>query len=619
MKRQYKNIVIALLVIFSFTSCDDFLNPPVYSSFDAEEFWQNEQQIRSYFFSFYNYCFTGYNAYSVGASSSYAGGQFLRRGDADDDFAYASLSDLSTSNIANASNDNWSFSRIRKLNYALESKGKWNLSNEADKLHWEGVARYFRAHLYANMVFTFGDVPYYDHTVDAANKEELYKDRDPRVNVDEKIMEDLQFAMNNCRENDGYTMVNKYVVAAMASRFMLREGTFLKYHKDLETVEGVKKGAKGYEAESKVCLEFAKKASEMVMNSGKYSLGSDYNLLFTSEDLSTNPEIIMARAYQAGTWTHATLSWCYNWGQNNDPGCSNSLAEAFLGDNGLPIATDPSDPAFRKNCADFFAHRDPRLSLTICPYGYRMMEDTTVDGKPNYAPYSYNASGYSYCKFMDYRLAKSYTELVTDDKFTNNWNITHAPCVRLGEVLINYAEIEYELDELTQTVLDKTVNALRDRPGIGMPHLTVSGEDALCEGVTINDPKRLALENAATNSGYTCSPILWEIRRERRVELAFEGTRMNDLKRWKKFDYIWDGCNPDICRGPYIVDADYDGDFSKRLHDQPEGYYDVNMDAKQHRNRPEARDYLEAIPTNQITLYKNEGYTLTQNPGWVNQ
>lgn len=87
---------------------------------------------------------------------------------------------------------------------------------------------------------------------------------------------------------------------------------------------------------------------------------------------------------------------------------------------------------------------------------------------------------------------------------------------RYAEVLLNYAEAKYELTgSLTIAELDKSINLIRDR--VGMPHLTTN-PDA--------DPN-------AVNYGYTVAPLLYEIRRERRIELVGEGFRFNDIIRWK--------------------------------------------------------------------------------------
>src|SRR5690606_15968740 len=88
---------------------------------------------------------------------------------------------------------------------------------------------------------------------------------------------------------------------------------------------------------------------------------------------------------------------------------------------------------------------------------------------------------------------------------------------RIEEVMLNYAEAKKELGEFTQEICDNTINRLRDRGG-------VSGMDI---SNVPNDPTR----------DEEVDPVMWEIRRERAIELMGENFRFNDLRRWKKMDY----------------------------------------------------------------------------------
>ena len=180
------------------TSCN-LLDQPPYDDFTDEEFWQSEQQARSYMYGFYTSVFSGYG-------SGWSHGPFLMGQTTNDDFASdVDQQDLQPVNIP-VSDGAWSFSNIRKANYVIANVGRLPLSDK-DINHWMGVARFFRACYYSNLVFTFGDVPWFDKVPVVSDRQEdlayLYKDRDPRTRVDSLIMEDFQFAMDNVRENDG--------------------------------------------------------------------------------------------------------------------------------------------------------------------------------------------------------------------------------------------------------------------------------------------------------------------------------------------------------------------------------------------------------------------------------
>ena len=568
------------------TSCEGFLNQPPYDDFVDEEYWQNEDQARTYMYGFYTSIFSGYG-------KDFSHGPFLMGQTLNDDFASdVEQKDLTPLEIPET-DGSWSFSNIRKANYVLENIDRID-ATPAAKNHWRGVARFFRACYYSNLVFRYGDVPWYDRVPKLSNSQEdmdyLYKDRDPRAYVDSCIMADFQYAMDSVRESDGALQVNKYVVAAMASRFMLREGTFLKYHNlDLDMASQ--------------CLTMAKNAAEMVMNSKKYGIAPSYKSLFVSNDLGTNPEIIMHRHYVDGVLSHSTLTYSYTEPQ---AGLSKSLAESFVSANGLPIYSENANWVAATS-EEFFASRDARLSQCIRPKYY-------IKGADN-KPYNYALSGYSWNKFMDdENVAKA------DPTWTGSKNVTDAPCLRYAEVLLNYAEAAYELHLLTgaaftQADLDKSINLIRARADVNLPKLQIVGDQPAINGVPFDDPKRLQIEQNA--DGGVTDAMLWEIRRERRVELCLEGFRLNDLKRWCKLDYVWNGCNPDIRYGAYIRLSDYptkDAEVVLEDASASEGY--ILRNTKGERNRPIKRNYINPIPSGQITLYESKGYKLSQNTEW---
>ena len=587
MKTKYIFLSVwAVIMAFSMTSCDGFLNQPPYDDFTDEEYWQTEDQARTYMYGFYTSVFSGY-----GTGTSH--GPFLMGQTLNDDFASDVEQQDLTPLVVPESDGSWSFSNIRKANYVLESIDRID-ATPAAKNHWRGVARFFRACYYSNLVFRYGDVPWYDRVPKLSTSKEdmdyLYKDRDPRAYVDSCIMADFQYAIDSVRENDGSLQINKYVVAAMASRFMLREGTFLKYHNiDLPLAEQ--------------CLTMAKQAAELVINSKKYAITPSYKALFTSDDLGSNAEVIMYRHYVDGVLAHSTLTYSFTEAQ---AGLSKSLAEAFVSSDGLPVYS--KDANWLAPTADeFFANRDPRLAMCIRPKYYVKGTDTK--------PFNYALSGYSWNKFMDDSKADK-----PDLTWSGSKNVTDAPCLRYAEVLLNYAEAAYELHLLTgaaftQADLDKSINLIRARADVNLPALQIVGDQPAVNGVTFDDPKRLEIEQNA--DGGITDALLWEIRRERRVELCMEGFRLNDLKRWCKLDYLWNGCNPDIRYGSYIRLSDYPNKAAEVVLEDAtatEGY--ILRNTLGQRNRPIKRNYINPIPSGQITLYKTKGYTLSQNPEW---
>lgn len=567
MKIQYILPVLALLG-FGTVSCDDFLDCPPTDQIDDSDYWKTEEHIRVFANGFYPSYFTGF------------GGNYGYNEKLSDNW-----SDVTQTTwpylVVSGTDAAYTYSRVLRANYYLSGVDRVPGLDDAARNHWVGIGRLYRGIEYANLSFLYGDTQWYTTRVNSTQLDSLYKPRDSRDKVVmPRVIDDLRFALENIRENDGELQVNKYVAAAMISRAMLREGTFLKYH-DVNPELGRK------------CLELAKEACLVVMNADKYNLAEDYHSLFCSDDLAGNPEVILYKRYIDTKGGHNVLNDCYLQPQ---AGPNRDFADCFLASDGHPVYE--KDPAFcPKKSADYFADRDPRLSMVLRPDKYYIAGED-VSGA------SYSRSGFSLGKYMDPSKSDN-----TDITYTaNNRNVTDCPQYRLGEILANYAEICYELGTLSQKDLDMSINVLRARKGVNMPALQIVGGEPGVAGIVYDDPCRDA----------DVPSMLWEIRRERRVEMAFEGSRLDDLKRWKKLIYLWSEYNPNIDTGAWISYSDFaKADKSKAVlpEGESEGYLVVTPASKR-RPAPQARDYIRPIPTDQIQLFKQNGYVLEQNPEW---
>jgi hypothetical protein len=240
-------------------------------------------------------------------------------------------------------------------------------------------------------------------------------------------------------------------------------------------------------------------------------------------------------------------------------------------------------------------NRDPRLNQTVANFGTYELAATTIQGSNN-APLP-NLPGMSGNKCpTGYRLAKWFYNSPADwDRVTSGQQA--APVFRFAEILLNYAEAKYELGQISQSVIDQTINKLRSR--VGMPGLVIGNEPA--------DPRLDAIYQ--TYVGAPIAPLLREIRRERRVEMAFENTRWDDLMRWKAGKLInvpVEGIKFVQSQFPTVV-------VNKDIYLSAEGYilpYFRTLPAGRKFN--ESKAYLFPIPTEDILLNKN----LTQNPNW---
>ena len=578
---------LLLATAVSFSSCDDFLTrDPQDTVTDVPSFWNNEENLRTSFLDYYTYFFPGYRSGWNRADN------FAETNVADwtDDNAQE-VATLFTKVAPTTDADNWNFEKIRNMNLLVSRIQSSSLGEEA-KNHWSGVARLFRAMEYAKLVQKFGDVPYYDAVVGSTDNEQLYRARDPRTTVMDKVNEDLAFACANIRVNDGTKglTVNRAVAQGFASRIMLFEGTWQKYHANNT-------------AKAAEYLKAAKDYAAALMQTNAYSIAPSYKSLTTSEDLAGNPEIIMYRSYVENVVMHSLMSFQNTEHEMSSP--SRSFVDAFLTKNGLPIHQAGNTDYKGKEYAKEIQNRDPRLADNI---------DEESGLRLNGVAAVYAASGYYANRYVN-------KDLINKPGGMSSTNTTDAPVMKLNEVMLNYIEAAAELADLgqytlTQADFDKTINAIRDRQSTQMPHLTLAGNALKVNGVEINDPDRDA----------TVKPIIWEIRRERRVELAYEGLRFNDLRRWGKLEYADMTKNKKLNMGAWINKADYPEnaealakitlcDENGKIVTGNEGYIMPITEVAKMRVMAD-KDYLYPIPVDQITMYENHGFKLTQNPGW---
>lgn len=570
MKTNNKILILFLLALTVVSCEEDFLEVPPQDQLVDETYWENEGNVKTFAYGFYPAYFSGYG-------SGFTWGRYFSGQSLNDDFAPSNPTRF-TQQVP-TSGGGWTFAWVRKANIFIDRVEDVPMEEEAIN-HWSGVGRFFRGLEYHDLVKTFGDVPYFDEELSETEEDQLYKQRDDRVYVMDRVLEDFQFAADNVREsvdNNGQE-VNRDVVLAFMSRVFLFEGTWQKYH------EGDTEKAAEY-------LEAAKWAAEQIIDGGSYSLGN-YREVFNSLSLSGNPEVILFREYEPGILTHSLNS--YN-NKEAQTGVSKDAIEAYLAGDGLPISVS-SEYEGDKGIENVMANRDPRLHETIVPYELRVPGDAS----------NYSTTGYATHKFLN-------EDIANDPEGSSSLNPTDAPVIRFGEVLVNYAEAAYELSTVggaafSQDDLDKSINILRNRPGVDLPHLEVSGSDPAVNGQTYDDPER----------DPEVDGILWEIRRERRTELMMEGFRLDDLKRWEKLEYVDMVQYPDINRGAWIVKSDYpDSDLeSLVLTEGDEGYIIPASAEESLRVFDDPKVYLEPIPLDQITLYRDQGVDLEQNPGW---
>ena len=565
------------------------------SSVDKDAIFGTESGLKTYSYSFYNMLPSVTDGYKkdemcdYGAVSNY--NDFIRKD------AYSSTK-----------SSGWSWGDLRNINYFIVNCTNEAISQET-RNHYIGLARFFRAYFYYNKVVRFGDVPWIDHPLDV-DSPELYAPRDSRTVVMDHVLEDLDFACQNITHTSDETgsLVTKWVAYALKSRICLFEGTFRKYHTELNLASTADKW-----------LEEAYKAADVVMKESGHSLytaegvDASFRALFISDTPITS-EVMLASCADEKLGVLGSANW---WWTSGTYGPRFSMIRPFINlflmTDGTPFTDKPNHEKieFYEECQN----RDTRLAQTIRTPGYKV---DGVEVAPNFNGYSY--TGYQPIKFVQDQTCAA-GAAVDNGKSTND-----IPVYRLAGVMLDFAEAKAELGSLTQNDLDKSINKIRDRAG--MPHLSL--EDANDHP----DPYLSSADFGYPNVTGGNKGVILEIRRERAVELAQEGYRYFDLIRWKAgpcidqdiygmyfpgpglYDLSGDG-EPDICifDNDYLKPTSWTGPAFKLgeqmwLSEGNKGYVNYHHNITHHFN--EERDYYYPIPINDRTLNKN----LTQNPGW---
>lgn len=388
----------------------------------------------------------------------------------------------------------WSWTRLRDINYFLENYDRAKVSSEI-KNHYAGLARYYRAIFYAGMVNRYSDVPWYDKTLNPTDPD-LKMAQSPRAEVITKVMEDLDFAVKNVRADVPSGTPGKWAVTLMQAKIALHEGTYRKYHDELN----LKNTANDF-------LKVAETAALAIMNSGKYSIHNtgkpfdDYATLFESLDLSSNKEVILFRGFDQGKSVVQNVNSVVFGDYEQSP--SRDLLQTYLMKDGKRFTDMPNYSTY--GFVQEFKDRDPRLSQTyIYPEWKRMPGSTTYVQRLNK-------------NFTGYHQRKGFVNSVDQ----NIYNSIDFPVHRYAEVLLILAEAKAELGTLTQQDLDKTVNLIRKR--VDIPALDLLMANANPDSKLVKDFPNVKGANVG---------VILEIRRERRVELAFENSRYDDLMRW---------------------------------------------------------------------------------------
>lgn len=374
-----------------------------------------------------------------------------------------------------------------------------------------GEAKFFRAFCYFELVQIYGDAIIVTEPLDT-DSEKLYGTRNDRGEVVDLIIQDLQEAAGLLPETSSEAgRLNKYIALSLLSRVALYEGTWQKFHTGGSD-------ATNNTPRSTELLTIARDAANEVIKSNKYKLfynetlgNQSYRYMFTLEDgvqcnpanlsKADNTEYIFIKRHRNGDKTAYNLTHGM---VANACQITRKMANLYLCSDGLPVGKSKNFKGYT-GVTDEFQNRDNRMDNTMLYHGKKYWNNdgkwrttwTDADLANSLEANVRSGSGYQCQKWGTERNVEDYYESYD------------FPIIRYAEILLTYAEAIYELNNaISDTELDYSLNLVRQRINPTMPKLSNS---------------------LVTSNGLSMRE---EIRRERTVELALEGRRIDDLKRW---------------------------------------------------------------------------------------
>lgn len=477
--KSLSKILIGLALIMGLQSCD--LERTPLTSLSSEKFWNDPKNATLALTGLYRGQITNGLEYNVSDFWSYQGLQFMdhmtdnafdRRGENSPLFIFSS-GKLQNNNGQLANYWSTAYNRIGRCNRFLE--GIVNMADGATKTRLIAEARFLRATQYHYLASYFKDVPIVTEPLTGEEANNVTKESQSNI---------LAWCATEFKE-----------AAADLPRFSEIGGS--------ETGRACRQAALAFAGRTYMLMnDWANGAAvyKQIIDLGDNSLHTSYPELFLAGTGSSNRENIFYIEYLENFFGWGHPQQCLSakdggWSLSNPAA---GLFEEYEFTDGTPFRYD--DPRYNPN--NLGENRDPRLDYTIYYNGatfkgteYRMSPDYSASLKER-IDYSSEASktGFMWRKFYDDSPISDLT----------SYSVV-IPVIRYAEVLLGYLECVIESGQpVTQDILDLTINAIRGRNGVNMPAVTVGPTEKMRDAM----------------------------RHERRIELAYEGTRYWDLLRW---------------------------------------------------------------------------------------
>ncbi len=585
MKLNFKKILICSLVAASgmgLSSCDKWLDRQPLTNITPDSYYKTSDQVGAYVINYY-----ASQLVTPQGNCMYHDGGWPHNVNRNDDNTDSFIIDRgNTSYFAGM----WQSGKNQVLTSRYGTIRTWNFlihrvestydqitNNDGLLDHYLGEAYFFRALAYFNALVNYGDLPIIAEVL--PDDTQVLRDnalRAPRNEVARFILQDLDTAYGKLKPaaDVNRERIGQEVALLLKSRVALFEATFEKYHRGTGRVPGDATwgGAnkpynqgKTFDIDGEIdfFLGEAMKAAKAVVdavptltaNSHQFdpTVGvlygwNPYFEMFSPEaKLPQNsiPEVLLWRTYdKSQSISHNAINRLK---MGNNDGITRSAVNAYLMKSGLPIYADPlyqGDVSIMKEKEG----RDERLQLFVwgednvqySDMAYKTVAETGEVVK--LGPVGITYSNAQNVDITGYRSRKFYcydsSQCVSDDLLASN----ACPVFRTAEAYLNYMEACYEKNGSLDAVAKGYWERIRERAGVDQDF------DKTIKATIM--AKEIEQQHLDVWSGdQQVDATLYNIRRERRCELAGEGFRFDDLRRWRSFDrllvekYIVEGIN----------------------------------------------------------------------------
>lgn len=608
-----KIIILTVFVGLLLSACSDYLDRKPYTQPNNEDFLSTRANVESYINNLYT---------SLPAPAQYGIGVRGEEVNSDNILSETYNERLNGENDQFSGSSDWNagYQNLRKVNYFFHYYAVPESEETDDVKSLRGEAYFFRAYWHFYLLTRFGNIPVMDDFWDGnATLAGLQIPASKRADVARFILNDLKAAIGLVpevranllpRKNYSGLRINRETAMILAMRVALYEGSWEKYHKgtDFATEDNSNEFFRevlnwGDQQLFLTGLTLHMKATDPKAT----NIEDAFSELFNSKDLSKIEEVVFWKKYSLtdGVFHNVNALLADGVVDNAAPsGLSKSLVDNFLNVDGTPI--DPTDLKY-KDFNEMFKDRDGRLlamvmhggckfksnnSMTVRAYDATGTEEEQKEKNKGISPPRLNNDG----KYKN--VTGFHTRLGIDTTYVSGNGETAHAMFRYAEGLLCYAEAAAELGLYNDDVANRTLKVLRERAGVA--YVTPSADP--------NFPIQ------------GLSPVLQEIRRERRSELSLQGFRLDDLMRWRVANLLKG--TKGRGRGAYLgEDGVLFKSFSPAI--QEEGLNHVLLDndgwmdpLKEYLpdgyKFNENRDYLLPIPPDEIQM----DHELNQNPGW---